>query len=286
MKPEIVVDRRCKIGEGPLWHPREKKLYWVDILEGVIFRYDPVRHEYEEVYRGEVIGGYTIQEDGSLLLFMERGAVKLWRGGKLTTLIDEVRELRDTRFNDVITDPVGRVFCGTMPDKAGQAYLYRLNIDGTLTLVRDGIGLSNGMGFTPDKKQMYHTDSKKGEIHVFDYNLQDGSLTNPRLFLRVQGGGIEPDGLTVDAEGYVWVAHWNGSCIKRFTPDGKEVLEVVFPAKKITSMTFGGDDYTELYVTSAALDGTPEEEGKGAGALFRLKPGVRGLPEHLSRVCI
>jgi len=283
MRPEIVLDIKCKVGEGPLWHPLEKKLYWLDIPEGIIYRYDPETGMVEEVYRGDIIGGFTIQEDGSLLLFMEKGAVKLWKDNKLITLIAEFPALEGTRFNDVIADPAGRVFCGTMPDEGGEAYLYRLDTDGTLTLIFDGAGLSNGMGFTPDKKQMYYTDSKKGEIYIFDFNVEDGSLSNRRLFLKVEEEGIEPDGLTVDAEGYVWSARWNGSCIKRFAPDGKEVLEVIFPARKITCMTFAGVDYQDIYITSATVDKMSEEE-TGAGALFRLNTGIQGLPEHLSRI--
>jgi len=284
MNPEIVLDIKCKVGEGPLWHPLEKKLYWLDIPEGIIYRYDPETGMVEKVYRGDIVGGYTIQEDGSLLFFMEEGSIKLWKNNRLVTVVEKVPELKGTRFNDVIADPAGRVFCGTMPDKRGEAYLYRLDIDGRLTLILNKVGLSNGMGFTPDKKQMYFTDSKKGEIYVFDYNVKDGSLSNHRLFLKVEEEGIEPDGLTVDAEGYVWSARWNGSCIKRFTPDGKEDLEVFFPARKITCMTFAGKDYRDIYITSAGGDKRPEE-GEKAGALFRLKARIQGIPEHLSRIC-
>ncbi|HHX26924.1 MAG TPA: SMP-30/gluconolactonase/LRE family protein [Firmicutes bacterium] len=285
MKLEAVVDVKCKIGEGPLWHPQEKRLYWVDIPDGILFRYDPLTSRHEEIHRGELIGGYTIQEDGSFLFFMDKGLIRIYRNGNQATLINEVPELRSTRFNDVIADPVGRVFCGTMPDADGQAYLYRLDTDGTLDMVLDGIGLSNGMGFTPDKKQMYHVDSKKHLISIFDYNETDGSLSNRKVFLKLDENEIEPDGLTVDAEGHVWVAFWNAGCIRRFAPDGRQVLEVSVPAKKTTSMTFGGNDYNELYITSAGGDDRPED-GTQAGALFRIRAGIRGLPEHLSRVCI
>jgi len=284
MRPEIVLDIKSEVGECPLWHPLEKRLYWIDILRGIVYRYIPKTGVVEEAYRGDIIGGYTIQENGSLLLFMEEGAVKLWKNNKLITLIEKVPALNGTRFNDVIADPAGRVFCGSMLDKSGEAYLYRLDIDGTLTMILNGVGLSNGMGFTPDKKQMYFTDSKKGEIYVFDYNMEDGSLSNQSLFLKVEEKGVEPDGLTVDAEGYVWSARWNGSCVKRFTPDGKEDLEIFFPAKKITCITFAGVDYQDIYVTSATGNKMQEEGGK-AGALFRVKLGIQGLPEHLSRIC-
>src|SRR5215831_17419022 len=115
MEPELVADHACVVGEGPLWHPDERRLYWVDIGRGRLFRYDPATSGHEMVYEGEAVGGFTVQADGALLLFMARGAVKIWRDGQLTTVIDELPDERTTRFNDVIADPAGRVFCGTMP---------------------------------------------------------------------------------------------------------------------------------------------------------------------------
>lgn len=283
IKPKIVHDIKSEVGECPLWNSFDKKLYWIDILSGVVYRYNPKDGKVEEAYRGDVIGGYTIQEDGSLLFFMEEGSIKLWKNNKLVTIVEKVPELKGTRFNDVIADPAGRVFCGTMPDKKGEAYLYRLDLDGRLTLILDGLGLSNGMGFTPDKKQMYFTDSKKGEIYIFDYDKENGSLSNKRLFHKVVEENIQPDGLTVDAEGYVWSAQWNGQCIKRFTPDGREDLNIFFPVKKITCMTFAGSNYQSLYITSAMESKTQRKEKK-AGSLFRLDLEIKGLPEHLSRI--
>lgn len=285
IKPEIIHDIKSVVGECPIWNSLDEKLYWIDILSGVVYRYDPKNSIVDEVYRGDVIGGYTIQQDGSLLLFMEEGAIKIWKENKLTTVVEKVQKLNGTRFNDVIADPVGRVFCGTMPDKKREAYLYRLELDGSLTLILEELGLSNGMGFTPDKKKMYFTDSKKGEIYIFDYDKENGSLSNKRLFHKITEEGVEPDGLTVDAEGYVWSAQWNGRCIKRLTPDGQEDLQIFFPAKKITSMTFAGSNYQNLYVTSAMESRTQRKEEK-AGSLFRLDLKTKGLPEHFSRVCL
>src|SRR5690348_1989432 len=127
MQLEVICDYRCEIGENPLWHDIEKRLYWCDIPTGRLFRYDPGNGKHEQFYQGEIVGGFTIQADGSLLLFMAHGAVKLWRKGSLTTLIDEIPEERETRFNDVIADPAGRVFCGTMPAGPRPGRLYRLD---------------------------------------------------------------------------------------------------------------------------------------------------------------
>lgn len=281
--PEIIVDYPCHNAEGPLWHPFEQRLYWTDIPTGHLFRYDPVTGTHEQIYSGESVGGFTIQEDGSLLLFKARGAIEGWSEGKITTLIPELADERETRFNDVIADPVGRVFCGTMPTDERLGRLYRLDTDGSLTLILEAVGISNGMGFTPDRKQFYFTDSPKQEIYQFDYDLETGTLSNQRVHIITPGGEGIPDGLTVDAEGYIWSGRWNGGHLFRYAPDGTEVLRIPFPAKKVTSVTFGGADYTDMYITTAGGDDRATE-GSGAGAIFRLNLGIRGVPEFLSKI--
>ena len=283
MKPELIADYACVCGEGPLWHPDEKRLYWLDIAKGRMFRYDPATGKHEQCYEGQPIGGFTIQDDGALLLFMARGAVKVWREGQLTTLIEEIPDERNSRFNDVIADPAGRVFCGTMPTKERLGRLYRLDLDGKLTKLLEGIGCSNGMGFTPDRKRMYYTDSPKHEIYLFDYDQTSGAITNQRVFVHTPEDEGAPDGMTVDAEGYVWGARWDGGCLVRYAPDGTEVLRVQFPARKVSSAIFGGDDYTDIYVTTAGGN-KKETEGWGAGGLFRINLGIRGVPEFRSRI--
>ena len=285
MELELIADYGCVIGEGPLWHPTEKRVYWTDIATGRMFRYDPATNQHEQFYQGDIVGGFTIQNDGSLLLFMAKGAIKVWRRGRLSTIIDEIPDELDSRFNDVIADPAGRVFCGTMssPQHAGRLYL--LEPDGALQKVLDGVGTSNGMGFTPDQKGMYYTDTGAREIHLFDYDGSSGSIRNRRVFARVpnEPGEGGPDGMTVDAEGYVWSARWGGSCLVRYAPDGAEVERIHFPAARVSSVTFGGEDYADMYVTTAGGD-NKAEHGPGAGALFRLRPGVKGVAEFLSLV--
>jgi len=283
LTPKLLADYGCVVGEGPLWHPGEQRLYWIDIPTGRIFRYEPASGTHEQCYGGEVVGGFTIQADGALLLFMARGAVKIWREGELTTVVDEIPGERESRFNDVIADPAGRVFCGTMPTENQLGRLYRLDTDGTLTELLDGIGVSNGMGFTRDHRQMYYTDSAKREIYLFDYDQATGALTNQRVFVQTPEGEGIPDGMTVDAEGCVWSARWDGGCLIRYAPDGTEVLRINFPAKKVSSVTFGGTDYTDMFVTTAGGD-RKAQEGPGAGALFHLNLGIRGLPEFPSRI--
>jgi sugar lactone lactonase YvrE len=284
-KPVIVADTTCKTGEGPMWHDGEKKIYWVDIPNGVIHRYDPASEAHEEFYSGtEMIGGYTFQADGGILLFQDRGAVRLLKDGKVTDVISEIPDEREGRFNDVIADPEGRVYCGTMPigDRPGR--LYRLDPDLTLTVVIEDAGLSNGLGFTPDLAYLYHSDSSDNRIITkLKYDRASGDLTDRQFFFHPGENEGLPDGMTVDAEGYVWSAQWDGSALIRIAPDGNEVHRIPFPAKKVSSVIFGGNDYRDAYVTTANVNGR-EDEGPGAGALFRVNLGVKGRPEFQSRI--
>ena len=283
MVPELMADYRCETGEGPLWHPMERQVYWSDIPRGRIFRLNPFSRRHEQIYEGRIVGGYTIQSDGSLLLFMDRGSVAVWRDGKLEYLVNEMEDETDNRFNDVAADPAGRVFCGTMPTDTRSATLYRMDTEGSITTVLEGVGLSNGIGFSPDQKQMYYTDSLARKIYIFDYDIDSGDITNQRVFVETPDDGSIPDGMTVDAEGYVWGARWDGSSLYRYNPDGEQVVQIQFPAKKVSSVIFGGVDLTDMYVTTAG-GGNKAEEGPGAGGLFRLNVGIQGKPEFLSRV--
>lgn len=281
--PEVVADYSCHIGENPAWHPLEKRVYWCDISNGRIFRYEPSCGVHEKCYDGEVVGGFTIQDDGSLLLFMARGAIKRWHGGKVTTLLDEIRGEEDSRFNDVIADPIGRVFCGTMPTPERLGRLYRLDPDRSLTTVIEGIGCSNGMAFSLDHTKMYYTDSVARTIYLLDYDEKSGNLRNQRVFVKTQEPDGVPDGATMDDQGFLWSAQWGGSCLIRYGPDGNEERRVMFPVKKVSSLTFGGEAYAHLYVTTAGGD-DKFHNGKYSGALFRLSVGIKGRPDFCSRI--
>lgn len=279
----LIADYACETGENPLWHPLEKRIYWCDIPNGRLFRYDPLSGVHEQCYEGRTVGGFTIQSDGSLLLFMDRGAIGIWRGGEVEEIIPEIEGEAASRFNDVIADPHGRVFCETMSSTVSQGRLYRLDTDGSLTVLLEGIGCSNGMAFTLDQKTLYYTDSFAHEIYRFDYNVEDGSIGNRRVFARFDPSDGSPDGVTLDAEGYLWTALWDGGCIVQLNGAGKVKEKISFPARKVSSLTFGGAEYSEMYVTTAGGN-TKQQDGVLAGALFRLKARGRGVPDFLSRI--
>ena len=280
---ELIADYACETGENPLWHPLEKRLYWTDIPKGRLFRYDPSSGHHEEIYQGRPVGGFTFEADGGLLLFRDRGNVTLWRDGQFFDIVEEILGERDSRFNDVIADPAGRVFCGTMSSEHSKGRLYRLDRDGRIAPVLDSIGCSNGMGFSPDLKTFYYTDSFAREIYSFDYDIETGAITNRRIFATIPEPDGLPDGLAVDYEGRVWSALWNGFALVRFDHDGNVDTRVQFPTGKVSSLTFGGEGLQDIYATTAG-GSTKQQDGEAAGGLFRATLGIIGRPEFLSKI--
>ena len=289
-QPTVVADTTSETGEGPVWHPEEELLYWVDIPNGILLAYDPATDTHEPVYRTDVIGGFTIQRDGALLLFKAAGSVEVWDHGSTNVITDYHSKMTETRFNDVIADPAGGVFCGTMPTENSPGQLYRLGTDGEFSLILDDVDLPNGMGFSPNNDRFYFTDTcffdeeHDGLIYAFDFDSDTGEITNQEVIIEATDIPGLPDGMTVDAEGCIWSAQWNGNRVVRFDTSGNVLESIEFPAKKVSSVAFGGPEYRHLYVTTATGGNDREVEGSGAGALFKLEPEVRGRAEFRSDV--
>jgi D-xylonolactonase len=283
---ELIADERSDTAEGPLWHEDLQVLFWLDIPAGRLFRYDPTSGTHAIAYEAEgQIGGYTIQEGGELLMFGERGRIWTWDPltGSERLLIEEIPAERGTRFNDVIADPEGRVFAGTMPDGHRSGHLYRLDPDRSLTLVLDDAGVSNGMDFTPDLTGMYHTNTTERTISRYHYDRASGAISLESVAVHVPEGEGSPDGMTLDRDGDIWSARWDGGALFHYSPEGQLLGSKTFPARKVSSITFGGPDWTDAYVTLAG--GTDREaEGEGAGALYRTSLGVAGRPPFRSRI--
>ena len=287
MEVELVVDCRCYLGEGPLWHPVEKCLYWLDIPRGRVLVYDPFCNAHRVFYEGEQVGGMTLQADGSLLFLMPKGVIANWRKGKLTILTQiEGAYEQERRFNDATADPMGRVYTGTMSSRDSTGKLYRIDTDGTVVPLLENIKVSNGMAFSLDHKKLFYTETGARKIHVFDYEQTTGSLTNQRTFTDIpqeEGEGLA-DGLTIDSQGYLWSARFNGSAVVRYSPNSTEERRIHIPTPCVTSLTFGGDNFDDLYVTTAGGQSRPADPL--AGAIFKLKPGIRGVAQFVSRICL
>lgn len=227
------------------------------------------------------MGGFTIQDDGALLLFRAKGAIELLTPDGVVVLYEGLDDEGETRFNDVSADPRGRVFCGTMPAPHRKGRLYRLDPDGSIRIVAEEVGCSNGMGWTADEKTMFHTDSGDATIYAWDYDVETGEISNRRTFYKRESVG-GPDGMVVDSEDCVWTALWGGRCVVRLSPSGDVLEEIPIPAVKITCPAFGGPDYADFYVTAAG--GDEEGEGEGAGELIKVKVNAKGKPEYRSKV--
>lgn len=283
---ELLVDHPSQTGEGPLWHAETQSLIWVDIPAGQIFRFDPATGRNILVFQHDgQIGGYTIQEDGSLIIFCERGKILRLTGEHPETIVERIDALANSRFNDVIADPEGRVFAGTMPRGDQPAQLYRLDRDGSLSLVLDDLTLANGMGFSPDLSIMYLTDSNSRRIYRLQYDRSTGQLGDRSVFMELDddNGGV-PDGITVDIEGNIWSARWDGSGIYKYNPQGELLGKVLFPVRKVSSITFGGPEFSVAYVTTAGGEHRGEAEGPLAGSLFRVDLKTRGRAPFRSRI--
>jgi D-xylonolactonase len=270
---------RCRLGEGPLWSVREQALYWVDILGQAAYRFRAADGQVtrwpmpemicwliERVHGPGFVAGLT--RDVVLLTFEPLG---------ITPLVRPEPQLADQRLNDAKADAAGRVWCGTMPIDAERetGALYRLDPDGALSLRDHGYRITNGPAFSPDGHHLYHTDSMRGVVFRFTMRA-DGSIAERQPFIRFAPGTGLPDGMTVDAEGGLWVAVWGGARVCRYAPDGRLDRSIALPASQITSCAFGGPNLDRLYVTSAA-EGVDEPH---AGALFEVDAEAVGLPAH------
>ena len=274
---KIAANTHCELGENPLCDAQRQCVYWTDITAGKIHYHEPSTGRHRVVYMGEPVGGFTLQESGDLLLFRVNDLALLQANGKAAVL----REFSDEgmeRFNDVIADPEGRVFAGTIGSHP-HCGLYRIERAGEITKLFSGTGCSNGMGFSPDLETFYWTCSTTRQILRFDYAQATGEITNRRLFHKTTGD--VPDGLTVDAEGCVWSARWGGAAVVRHAPDGRPIERIEFPAEHVTSVCFGGEKLNELFVTSAKRDA---DHLPHAGALFYAAVAVKGRVDFKSRI--
>lgn len=287
---EALVNEHCQCGENPLWDERRNLIFWEDIPNGLIYSLDPKTGKHRTVYDGDVVGGFTLQDDGKLLLFRDHDIALLNENGTTEVLTRDI-DAQTGRFNDVIADPKGCVFAGTTgKDGVYSGGLFRVDLDGSVTKLWDGTSCANGMGFTPDLQKMYWTDSSAQKIFLFDYKLETGELSGKTEFYSSLDGST-PDGMSVDAAGDVWSAHWDGFAIHRLSPEGDLKESIKFPVAQVSSLIFGGENLDEIYVTTAGGTFRKNEPQTSAqstpdGTLYRVRVGVKGQPRFRSRIQI
>lgn len=279
-----VHEAYAMLGEGPLWCPREGMLYWLDIKRPAINRFDPEAGRAGHWPMPSDIGCMALREEGGMVVALRSGFALLdLDTGAIEAISDPESDRPGNRFNDGKVDRQGRFWAGTLNDAESEPLgsLYRLDPDRTVTLMQDGVVVSNGIGWSPDDRTMYFTDSAIRTIWAYDFDPDSGAIANRRIFAEVPDGTGYPDGLTVDCEGYVWSAVWDGWRLVRYDPAGRIDREVVVPVQRPTSCMLGGPELKTLYVTSASihLDAGALERGPLAGGLFALDVDTAGLPE-------
>lgn len=280
--PQIIVNRHCQLAENPLWDETAGRLCWTDITGGAVWSHHPATAETQQLYTGPTVGGFTQEADGALLLFRINDIVRLDPADGTLREVAMFNEPGNTRFNDVIADPCGRVFAGTIGATPTSGGVYRYDPDGSMRRVITGTGCSNGMAFTADRRRFFWTCSTRKQIWLYDYDEATGDIANGRIWYQAGDDEGTTDGLTIDAEDNIWSARWNGWRVRQHAADdGRVIREVKFPVAKVSSVTFGGADLGTMYLSTAGGDGKRSLDG----AIFSLRvPGVRGRPKFRSRL--
>jgi sugar lactone lactonase YvrE len=287
-KPGVSVDVALRagaaLGEGPVWDPIAQTLIWVDIEGRLVHRYDPVSATDRSARVSGRVGFAAPRAGGGLVLAMEHSFVLLDEDGAGETEMARVELDAPTRMNDGNCDSAGRLYAGTMAldERSPVGALYRLDPDGSVERVLDGVVESNGLDWSTDGDTMYYIDSATRSLDAFDFETVTGRLSGRRRIVQFAPEDGTPDGLSVDSEGLIWIAFWGGWSVRRHTPDGALVGAVSLPAAHVTSCAFGGEALDDLYITSATEGlSTPElTKQPDAGSLFRHRPGVTGRPQN------
>lgn len=295
---DIIADYHDQCGESPLWDERSQTLFWTDITGRRFYRYLWREKRHEIVRAGLEVAGFAFLEPSGFLIVNSDG-VWLWDGAdQLQPVLHEV-DGRTCILNDCIADPEGRLFTGSCffdpnRDDYELGFLFRVDQGGSAHIVEEGIRLSNGLGFSPDELTLYHVDSAARTIYAYDYSRVGGTLRNRRPLVHVPVEHGVPDGLTVDADGYIWCAHWFGEAIFRYRPDGSLERHIRIPASQTSSLAFGGPDLTDIFVTSAALPdalslapaGFDPETARSGGQLFHLNLSIPGKLDYRARISL
>jgi sugar lactone lactonase YvrE len=282
MDAELVLDQRCELGEGPIWDAGADELVWVDIVGRSVLRYRPADGAVSTLATPRDVGSVAVRAGGGYVAALADG---FWTVGPdsdaWTPLAPVDADRPERRFNDGKCDPAGRFLAGTMgyEKRPGMGAVYRLDPDGTVERVLDDVTISNGLAWTEDGRTLYYIDTPTRRVDAFDYDLASGRLAGRRPWIVLPAGEPgAPDGMTIDTDGGLWVALWDGRAVHRYDRDGRLDVVVRLPVSHVTSCTFGGPTLDDLYITSAWSELSDEQRAAEphAGSVFRVRPGFRG----------
>jgi sugar lactone lactonase YvrE len=291
----IIADDGNLCGEGPIWHAKTQQLYWTDCTGLKVYRYSWQSKTRECVKEGLEVNGIALDQGGGFVVTNNFGVWK-WDGGTRLRMVVEQVNGSKCRMNDCVAAPQGRLIAGSCFYSLDANYepgkLISIETGGTTRILDEGFHLANGLGFSPNARTLYFTDSVARQIFAYDYDLASGGVRNRRIFVTVPKTEGLPDGLTVDAEGFVWSAQWYGQRVVRYDPDGKPERHIDTPARQTSSLTFGGPDLTDIFITSAAQSepmpvmppGYDPDRGFFGGPLYHINLGIQGKNEFMTRI--
>jgi len=283
---ELANDAHAILGEGPCWDHRTGVLYWVDIVGRRIHMWNPLTTKNRTIQFDQMVGAVVPRASGGVVLALQHGYYLLnLETEELTLIHDPEQHLEDNRFNDGKCDPAGRFWAGTTShaEEHPIGSLYCLEADHSVHKKENGVIVSNGLAWSLDGSTMYYIDSPTKQVLAYDYDQASGAISRKRIIITIPDEDGFPDGMTIDAEGMLWIALWNGWQISRWNPHtGEKLQSYPLPVAQVSSCTFGGPDLDELYITTARVRQSDEDLAKQphAGGIFRLKPGVAGVPAH------
>lgn len=280
-----VVEHRCQLGESPVWDAKRETILWVDVLAGEIHEYGLKNQAHRIISVHGMIGSVAVCKNGNFIAALKNGFAFIDRpSGKIALATDPEPHLPDNRFNDGKCDPAGRFLAGTMSlsGQPGAGSLYAFGKNGAVTKKIEQVSISNGMAWSLDYQTFYYIDTPTFEVVSYAYNVVTGGIRDKKVAIKISKEDGCPDGMTIDTNGMLWIAHWDGWQVTRWNPHtGKKLSTVRLPVAKVTSCTFGGENLQDLYITSASV-GLSDQELKMqplAGSLMVIKKiGFTGAP--------
>jgi sugar lactone lactonase YvrE len=282
---EVATHAKAILGEGAIWDSKQKLLYWVDIMKGMLHSYNPATGQNSSIHVGQFISTVVPKQNGELMITLKNGfAGFVPSTGEVTLISNPEADLPGNRFNDGKCDPAGRFWAGTMAlDQQKEAgNLYCLFPDFTVQKMIDKVTISNGLVWTADHSTFYYIDTPTSEVAAYDYDVISGKISNRRVAISIPKAEGSPDGMTIDAEDMLWIAHYGGGQVCRWNPKtGKKMQSIKLPVSQPTSCAFGGDNLDELYVTTCRENMKDEQllQEPLAGALFKCTNLlVKGVP--------
>lgn len=292
LNPEVklVLDAQNILGEGSIWNHKTKELWWIDIEGQTLNTYNPKTDVNRTIDVKERIGTVVPSQDGlSAILALQTGIWKMdmkTEEKSMLTMLES--DTANIRLNDGKCDPAGRLWVGSMhlnqiEHAANLFQVTETEQQVSFKKMQDSVTISNGIIWSLDEKTMYYIDTKRGNVRAYDYDKSTGDISNERVVITVSDTLGYPDGMTIDHEGMLWIALWNGNCVSRWNPNTGELLQTIpVPAHNISSCAFGGENLDILYITSAKVDMTEEElkAKPNSGGVFKVVPGVKGVKSY------